>query len=40
MGCQNPADKTDLEIITSSGGVGDLKISKVPPPEILQIYSC
>ena len=34
MGCQNPADKTDLEIVTSSGGIGDLKISKVPPPEI------
>lgn len=34
MGCQNPADKMDLDLVTTSGGIGELKISKVPPPEI------
>ena len=32
MGCQNPAERMDLDLITSSGGIGELKISKVTPP--------
>ena len=34
MGCKNVIEKFDLDLITSSGGIGDLKITKVPPPEI------
>lgn len=34
MGCQNLTEKTDLDLITSSEGIGDLKITTVPPSEI------
>lgn len=35
MGCQNPVDKMDMDIVTSSGGIGDLKLTRVPPSEAL-----
>ena len=34
MGCENQPSQEDLDIITSSGTIGDLKITTVPPPEI------
>lgn len=34
MGCQFPSSKVDLDLITSSGGISDLKISKIPPLEV------
>ena len=33
MGCQNPAERMDLDLVTSSEGIGELKISKIPPTE-------
>ena len=34
MGCKNECNKEDLDLILSSGGVSELKISKIPPNEI------
>ena len=34
MGCQNQCNKEDLDLIMESGGVSELKISKVSPLEI------
>ena len=34
MGCKNPSEKLDRDLINSSNGIGELQISKVPPPEI------
>ena len=35
MGCENQTNREDLEIITSSGTIGDLRVTKVPPPEVV-----
>ena len=34
MGCKNVSDPLDLDLITSSGRVSDLKITKIPPSEV------
>ena len=34
MGCKNAQEPLDLDLITASGGIGDLKITKNPPPEV------
>ena len=35
MGCENPTSKEDLDIILTKGTIGDLRITKIPPPEII-----
>ena len=34
MGCENSPSQEDLDIIASSGTIGELKITKISPPEI------
>ena len=35
MGCENPTSKEDLDIIMTKGTIGDLRVTKIPPPEII-----
>ena len=35
MGCENLTSKEDLDIILTKGTIGDLRITKIPPPEII-----
>lgn len=35
MGCENPPTQEELDIITSSGTIGEMRVTKVPPPEIV-----
>ena len=35
MGCENPTSKEDLDIILTKGTIGDLRITKISLPEII-----
>ena len=34
MGCENPTNQEELDLIMSSGTIGDLRVTKVPPLEV------